>query len=156
MIPNPNHMVAREYPTHPRVGVGAVVLRGDRVLLVQRGQQPRKGKWSVPGGLVEIGEKLEQAVHRELYEECGIHANIQDHLEIFEYIQQDHDNRIQYHYIVIDYLAEYLEGELRASSDIDQAAWLTFEEIRNLAITDGVIPLVERAFYARDNLMNCS
>jgi len=114
------------------------------------------GKWSVPGGLVEMGEKLEQAVHRERYEECGIRANIQDYLETFEYIQQDHENRIQYHYIVIDYLAEYLKGELRARSDVHQAAWLTFEEIRNLAITDGIIQLVEKAFDARNNLMNHS
>jgi len=156
MSRNPDHKEGREYPIHPRIGVGAVVLRGDQVLLVQRGQPPRKGKWSVPGGLVEIGEKLEQAVHRELYEECGIRANIQDYLETFEYIQQDHENRIQYHYIVIDYLAEYLKGELRANSDIHQAAWLTFDQICKLAITDGIIPLVEKAFYVRKNRINFS
>jgi len=110
--------------------------------------------WSVPGGLVETGERLEQALHRELYEECGIVADIRDYLEIFEYIQRDRNHRVQYHYIVIDYLAEYLKGELRAASDINQAAWFTVDEIRKLAVTDGIVPLVEKAFLVRNNLMN--
>jgi len=139
----------REYPTYPRVGIGVLVFKDDQFLLIKRGQEPSKGKWTVPGGLVELGEKLEQAVHREIYEECNIRISRLQQLDIFEFLQSDPSDKIKYHYIVIDFLAEYESGKLKAKSDIDKAQWVKIDFLDQLDIAEGIKPLIDKALSIR-------
>ena len=107
-------MTPTEYPTRPIVGVGAVVLDGSRVVLVQRGHAPLQGEWSLPGGAVELGETLEAALAREVLEETGLRVRVREPVEIFERIQPAGDGRIRFHYVVIDYLCTLEGGRLQA------------------------------------------
>jgi len=135
----------REYPLYPRIGVGVLVKKNDRFLLIKRGQEPSKGVWTVPGGHVELGESLEQTAHREIAEECNLKINIVKRLDIFEFIQHDENGRIQYHSIVVDYFAHYLFGELKAQDDIDDARWLKKDEIEELHLPETTLSLLRKA-----------
>jgi len=108
----------RRYPLYPLVGVGAVVLREDKVLLVRRAAPPGKGKWSIPGGLVEVGERLGDAAVRELYEETGVRAKPVGVIDIEEYIERDPSGRVVYHYVIVDVLVEPF-GDLNPSPRSD-------------------------------------
>ncbi|MBD3387168.1 NUDIX domain-containing protein [candidate division KSB1 bacterium] len=134
----------REYSIYPRVGVGVVVKRDNHVLLVKRNQQPNKGKWTVPGGLIELGETLRQAIHREIEEECNIRITIEKFIDTFEYIETDHDNQIKYHYIILEYLAHYCTGKLAAKSDISDARWIHSNSFRSLESTNGTAELLNK------------
>lgn len=112
--------------------MGVLVLHENNILLVKRAQEPAKGEWSVPGGLVELGETIQQAAHREVWEECAIRVDIVKQLDVFEFIENDDDNAVKYHYIVLDYLAFYESGELSAQSDIEDARWFKAAELENL------------------------
>ena len=109
--------ILREYPDAPRVGVGAVILKEDRVLLVKRGSPPSQGKWSIPGGLVQLGETVEAAAIREVEEECGLRVHLRGIAGIAERIVPGHDGRVRYHYVLIDYLAAPETDAARAGSD---------------------------------------
>ncbi|MCC7353199.1 MAG: NUDIX hydrolase, partial [Anaerolineae bacterium] len=108
----------REYPEAPLVGVGAVVIDNGKVLLVQRGQEPGKGTWGLPGGLVELGETAAEAVRREVVEETGLDVEPGPLVGIFEPITRDEEGRIRFHYIVVDFLASLRGGTLRAATDV--------------------------------------
>jgi 8-oxo-dGTP diphosphatase len=123
--------VRREYPDAPIVGVGAVVIEDDKVLLVRRGQEPLKGKWSLPGGVLELGETLEQGVIRELHEECGLNVLPTSIVEVFDKITRDADGRIEYHYVLIDFLCKPAGGSLRCASDADDARWVGREQLNS-------------------------
>lgn len=145
---------AREYPDAPRVGVGAVILDGDRVLLVKRGQPPSQGKWSVPGGLVHLGERIEDALRREVMEECGVAVRLLGLCGVIDRVRLASINgseseRVHYHYVIIDYVAERVAGTLRAGSDAADARWVTLDELGRLDTTDGVADMVRRAFDVR-------
>jgi len=142
--------VGRRYPTRPYIGIGAVVLDADRVLLVRRGSEPQKGLWSIPGGGLELGETLEQGVRREALEETGLDVRIVRSLDTFERILRDDSGRVEYHYVLADYLCEPSGGVLRAGDDADQAAWFRREELAGLPTTPLVAEAVERAFALRD------
>lgn len=124
--------MAREYPEHPIVGVAAVVVRDDQVLLVQRGREPGKGLWGVPGGVLELGEAVVDGVRREVREECGIEIEVGPLLGVFEPRQRDDAGRLRYHYVVLDYLARYVSGELRAADDADDARWVALDALESL------------------------
>lgn len=114
----------RRYPDHPRVGVGAVVFDPmQRVLLVRRGNPPAQGQWGLPGGLLRLGESLQEGLHRELAEETGITSEIVDLLGLYEPIVRDEEGRVAYHYVVADYLCRWLEGEIRPGDDALAVAW---------------------------------
>src|SRR4030042_1735838 len=119
----------RHYPEQPLVGVGAVVFRGEEVLLVRRGQEPARDAWSLPGGLVELGETLEGALRRELEEETGLSVKILGITAVLERIYHDPAGRIPYHYILVDYLCEYEGGELSPASDITAARFVPLSEL---------------------------
>lgn len=135
----------REYPLYPRIGVGVLVQKDDRFLLIKRGQEPSKGVWTVPGGHVELGESLEQTAHREIAEECNIKIDALKLLDIFEFIRYGENNRIRYHYVVIDFLAHYMDGALKAQDDIDEARWLRKEEIGDLNLPEDTLSLLRKA-----------
>jgi 8-oxo-dGTP diphosphatase len=117
----------REFPETPLVGVGAVIVHEGRVLLVRRGREPLKGHWSLPGGLLELGEALTDGVVREVREETGL---IVEPLELVELLDRIHleDKRVRYHYVIADYLCRVTDGELKAASDADEARWVERSE----------------------------
>lgn len=143
---------AREFPDAPRVAVGGVVLDGDRVLLVRRGQAPSVGRWSIPGGLVHLGEPLEDAVVREIHEESGLHVRVLGLCGVIDRVIRGDDGAVRYHYVIIDYVSIVEGGALRAGSDAAEAHWVLFDEITRYDVTDGVADMVRRAFDLRPSL----
>jgi 8-oxo-dGTP diphosphatase len=137
--------VSREYPSHPRVGVGAVILDGRRVLLVKRGCQPSAGKWSLPGGLVDLGETTVEAIAREVAEECGLRIRIAGLAGIVDRVVRDDAGRVRYHYVLVDYLAYPDAGTLVAGSDAADAQWVDVDAVERLDITDGLVDMIRRA-----------
>jgi 8-oxo-dGTP diphosphatase len=145
----------REFPDAPRAGVGAVVLAGDRVLLVRRGHAPSAGKWSIPGGLIELGERLEDAVAREVEEECGLRVRVGEVCGVIDRVVLDGppagaSARVRYHWVIIDYVAEVLGGELRAGSDAAEVRWVPLAEIGRYETTDGLAEMIHRAVRLRE------
>jgi 8-oxo-dGTP diphosphatase len=115
----------RKYPDRPLVGVGAVIFKGEEVLLVRRGQEPARGSWSLPGGLVELGETLEEAVRRELAEETGLRVAILGVAAVLERIYRDEEGGIPYHYVLVDFLCDWAGGEPAPGSDITAARFVS-------------------------------
>ena len=147
----------REYPDAPRVGVGAVLLDGDRVLLVKRGQAPSLGKWSIPGGLVHLGESVAAAVHREVLEGCGVRIRVRDLCGVIDRVRHAPADgaagaRVHYHYVIIDYLAAIESGEPRAGSDAADVRWVPIAQVETYDTTDGLADMVHRAERVRHML----
>ena len=122
----------RDYPEQPIIGVGAVVVRQGRVLLVRRATEPLKGEWSVPGGMLELGEKLRDGVRREVREETGIEVEVGEVLDVFDSIFPDEHGRTQYHYVLIDYLCRRVSGEAKAGSDVSDVLWVSAQDLPGL------------------------
>ena len=121
--------MGREYPDNPLVGVGAVVIQENRVLLIRRGQPPLLGEWSLPGGVLECGETLRDAVVREAREETGLVVETGEMLGVYERIIPGNAGRVRYHYVLLDFLCRPLGGELKAGSDAADVRWFTREEL---------------------------
>jgi ADP-ribose pyrophosphatase YjhB (NUDIX family) len=137
--------LAREYPEHPIVGAAAIVLRDDQVLLVQRGREPAKGLWGLPGGMLELGETIAAGVRREVLEECGIEVAVGPLAGVFEPMQRDETGRLRYHYVVLDYLATYVSGELRAADDADDARWVELDKLDLLPMSVETKAMIKKA-----------
>lgn len=131
------------------MGVGALILRRDAILLVERGKAPLKGYWSLPGGVLEVGEVLEDAIRREVREETGLDVKPVTVFEIFERIMRDAKGRAEYHYVLIDYLCKVTGGELRAADDASGAAWIRRRDLGQYKVTEGTVEVIERAFAKR-------
>lgn len=127
-------MEGREYPTRPIAGVGVVVRKGNQVLLIRRGKPPRQGEWGIPGGALELGETWRQAAVREVREECGIEIMLGDVVDVVDIVVRDGDERVQYHYAIVDFAAEYLSGDLHAASDVLDARWVALDELSKYAL----------------------
>ena len=141
--------VSRRYPDAPMVGVAAVVVdEAGRCLLVKRGRPPLAGSWGVPGGLLDLGERLAAGAHREVLEETGIEADIRDVVGTFEPIQLDDQDRIEYHYVVIDFWARYVAGDARAEDDANDVAWVSMDELERYALTPETRTVVLAAYEA--------
>lgn len=136
----------REYPSQPIVGVGGVVVSNDRTLLIKRGRPPLEGQWSIPGGLLEVGETLIEGVRRELREETALEVRPLELIEVFERIELDGGGKPRYHYVVLDYLCESLGGEARAGSDVTHVAWATREELQKYSLSSTATRVISRAF----------
>jgi ADP-ribose pyrophosphatase YjhB (NUDIX family) len=131
---------------HPTVAVGAIAFDGDgRVLLIQRGRPPGVGLWTLPGGRVELGESLRDAVAREVREETGLEATVGVLVEVVERIIRDDAGDIAYHYVIHDYLAEVSGGSPCAADDAGDARWCDSEALDSLPLTDGLLPVLARA-----------
>ena len=137
--------MTREYPDYPRVGVGAVILHADKVLLVRRGQSPSYGKWSLPGGLVELGESTREAIAREIVEECGIAIRVVDVCGVIDRVVHDDAGRVRYHYVLVDYLAYPESLDVVAGSDAGDAQWFEIERVVELDTTQGLLDMIRRA-----------
>jgi ADP-ribose pyrophosphatase YjhB (NUDIX family) len=144
--------VSREYPDYPRVGVGAVILDGDRVLLIQRGGATLPGKWSIPGGLVELGETTREAVCREIGEECGLEIELVDVCGVLDRVVRDTEGRVRYHWALVDFLAVARGGTLCAGDDAADARWVALDEVTSYDTTDGLMDMIMRAVRLRDAL----
>jgi 8-oxo-dGTP diphosphatase len=136
----------REYPDSPVVGVGGVVIRDGRTLLIRRGSPPLMGEWSIPGGRLDLGETIPEGIKRELKEETGIDVRVVELIEVFERIFRDSDGRIQYHFVIVDYLCEYGEGEACAGSDVTDTAWASESELVRYSLTETATRVIRRAF----------
>lgn len=135
----------RLYPVRPMVGVGAVVWNGSQVLLERRGQPPAEGTWTIPGGLIELGETAESALRREIREECGIEIAVGPLLGLFEPIVRDEEGRVRYHYTIIDFLATHVSGELRVGGDAAEVRWVTPEELPQYDLRPAAQDMIARA-----------
>jgi len=136
----------REYPDRPFVGVGAVIVEGGRVLLVKRRFEPLAGQWSLPGGAVDVGETLEACVIREMREETGLDVMPGPVIEVFDRITHDADGRVQYHYVLVDYVCRPVGGRLAAASDAADVAWAAPGELPSFKLTEKATAVIARGF----------
>ena len=132
----------REYPDRPVVGVGAVVWRNDRVLLVRRGKPPRDGQWSLPGGAQQLGETLLEAVTREILEETGLVVEDVRFLAAVDLVDRQPDGRVRYHYTLVDFTAEAPAGDAAAGDDVVAVAWFTPNELRGLGLWSETLRII--------------
>ena len=136
----------RTFPDRPVVSVGAVVVDGDCVLLIKRGQPPLQGQWSLPGGVVEVGETLREAVAREVREETGLDVEAGPVLEVLDRVERADDGRVEYHYVIIDYSCRVRSGVLASASDAEAAEWVPASQVAAYGVTPAVKRVVEKAF----------
>ena len=140
----------REFPEVPLIGVGAVIIENSiedsRVLLVKRAHPPLQAQWSIPGGVLEVGELVREAAIREAREETGLIVEPADLLGVYDRVLRDGEQRVQYHYVLIDFLCRRVGGELQAASDAAAVRWFGEEELGSLKLTAGSLPVIERAF----------
>jgi len=142
-------MTKSAYPEVPRVGVGAVVIEDSTVLLVRRGIPPSKGLWAIPGGHIELGETIQETAEREILEETGIVIKAHEPIYTFDLIERDGDNRVRYHYIVVDVRGEYISGEPLGADDALEARWFSWEEILELPVSKNTVRLLKAIEFGR-------
>src|SRR5579864_670954 len=136
----------REFPEVPLVGVGSIIIEDSRVLLVKRAHPPIQGQWSIPGGVLEVGEMVRDAAIREAREETGLIVEPGELLGVFDRILRDSEQRVQYHYVLIDFLCRPLGGELQAASDAEEVRWFTLEELPALNLAPDTREVIRTAF----------
>lgn len=136
--------MAREYPDHPVVGVGAVVVRDRRALIIKRAHEPRKGEWSLPGGLLELGESLHDAVRREIKEETTLDVAVGPIIETFDRVHRDEAGRIRYHFVIVDFVCWPTAGEAMPASDADGVAWVDLDNINEYGVNAHARAVIEK------------
>jgi len=134
----------REYPEFPIASVGVIVVERGKVLLVQRGKEPSRGRWTIPGGVVELGETVHEAAKRELMEECGIEVEIGRLIAAFDSIVRDADGRVRFHYVILDMLGARTGGEVRAGGDVMDARWVGVDDLQSLDVLPGAANLARQ------------
>jgi mutator protein MutT len=137
--------VGRLYPDHPIVAVGAVIIDSERVLLIRRANQPSKGEWSLPGGAVEVGESLEAALAREVREETSLDVTVGPVLEVLDRIRRDEVDRVEYHYVIVDYLCHPHGVAAACGSDADEVRWAALDDLASFHLTPTVLAVIEKA-----------
>jgi 8-oxo-dGTP diphosphatase len=128
------------------VGVGGVVIADGRTLLIRRGNAPLEGQWSIPGGMLELGESIIEGVRRELAEETGIEVRVLELIEVFERVIPGDGGRTRYHFVILDYLCEVVSGEAKAASDVTDVAWASEKELEKYELTAIATRVIKRAF----------
>lgn len=129
-------MTKRLYPNHPMVGAAAVIINEGKILLEKRKKEPGKGKWSIPGGLVELGESLEQTVIREVKEETSLEVEKPELIDVVDSISADENGRIKYHFVMVDYFVKLKGGKLKAADDAAELRWVTLNEVENYDLSE--------------------
>lgn len=132
----------REYPERPIAGVAAVIFRGNEVLLTRRKNPPGEGLWGLPGGVVELGETVREAIVREVREECGIEVEPIKLLEVYDSIVRDDEGRVRFHYILSEFLCKVVGGSLKPSSDALEAKWVPLDKLEELPISRGTLGFI--------------
>ncbi len=146
MTPDIDQIMKREYPEAPIVGVGAIIIENGRVALVKRGHDPFIGEWSIPGGALELGETVTDAVRREVLEETTLIVEPMSLLNVYDRVILDNDERLLYHYVLIDYLCKRTSGDLHAGTDCDRAHWFTEEEVAKLSLPADTVEVIRMGF----------
>lgn len=136
----------REFPDRPFVGIGAIIIRDDRVVLVKRAHPPIQGQWSIPGGVLEVGELVRDAAAREAREETGLTVEPGELLGVYDRVLRDREQRVQYHYVLIDFLCHPLGGELQAASDAAEVRWFGMEELPGLNLAEDTLDVIQKGF----------
>ena len=136
----------REYPESPLIGVGAIIVEDHRVVLVKRGHPPLAGEWSIPGGVLEVGETLREAAVREALEETSLAVEPANLLGVYDRILHDDQGRTHYHYVLIDFLCRRVGGDLKAAGDADEARWFTAEEVAQLPLAKDTAEVIRLGF----------
>ena len=138
--------MTREYPDRPLIGIGSIIIEDNRVVLVKRAHPPIQGQWSIPGGVLEVGELIRDAAVREAREETGLIVEPGELLGVFDRILHDADKRVQYHYVLIDFLCRRLGGELLAASDAADVRWFEPEELPALNLAEDTLEVIQKGF----------
>ncbi len=136
----------REFPEVPLVGVGAIIIEGDRVVLVKRAHPPLQAEWSIPGGVLEVGELVREAAIREAREETGLTVEPGELLGVYDRVLRDADQRVQYHYVLIDFLCRHVAGELAAASDAAEVRWFARKELPALKLAADTLDVIHKGF----------
>ena len=136
-------MSKREYPDHPICGVGAVVIKDGKVLLVKRGVDPNKGLWAIPGGSLKLGETLQEGAEREIMEETGITIIAKEPVYSFDFFEIDGEGRVRFHYVIVDMMADYICGEVRGADDALDARWVSPEEIKDMQVSKNTLKILD-------------
>ena len=136
----------REFPEFPLVGVGAIIIQNSRVLLVKRAHPPLQAQWSIPGGVLEVGELVREAAVREAREETGLIVETGELLGVYDRILRNDEQRVQYHYVLVDFFCRPVGGELRAASDADEVRWFTRDELPALNLADDTQDVIRKGF----------
>lgn len=136
-------MSRREYPQKPIVGVGAIVVKEGKVLLVKRAAAPSRGLWAIPGGSLELGETIQSGAEREILEETGIRIRAGVPVYTFDFLEYDANNRLQYHFVIVDVEAEYVSGEIRAADDALDARWVSPEDLDGMPVSANTMKILK-------------
>jgi 8-oxo-dGTP diphosphatase len=136
----------REFPEVPLVGVGAIIIEGSRVLLMKRAHPPLQAEWSIPGGVLEVGELIREAAVREAREETGLTVEPEDLLGVYDRVLRNPEQSVQYHYVLIDFLCRRVGGELQAASDAAEVRWFTLEELPALKLAEDTVDVIRKGF----------
>jgi mutator protein MutT len=147
--------VKRLYPSQPIIGVGAVIICNGKILLEKRKNEPGKGKWSVPGGLVELGESVEQTVIREVKEETGLEVEKPEHIDVVDNIIRDESGRVKYHFVIIDYFMKLKGGTLKAASDAEELKWVPLSDVEKHDLTKTFREFFQRNRQNLEKLNSC-
>jgi mutator protein MutT len=139
----------REYPAAPVIAVGAIIRHQDRLVLIRRAKEPSKGRWTFPGGAVELGESLEDAVRREVLEETGLYVELGDVAAVIDHVARDEVGAVRYHFVIVDYHARPVGGTLQPGSDVSDARWATLEDLDGLQMTEKAAALARELLHTK-------
>jgi len=135
-----------DYPAHPRVAVGAVIFKDEKILMVLRGKPPAENTWSIPGGCVELGETLQEAAKRETIEETGILILVREPVYTFDVIERDENGHARFHYVIVDLAADYVSGEPRPGDDAVDVSWISPEDMKNYNVSAATRKLLAQCY----------
>ncbi len=145
----------RLYPEQPLIGIGAVIICNGKILLEKRKSEPGKGKWSIPGGLVELGESAEQTVIREVKEETNLEVEEPKLVDVVNSVTLDKDGEIKYHFVIVDYFVKLKGGTLKAADDAAELRWVTFDKVKKYDLTKSFRDFFKRNRQMLEKLNSC-